>query len=125
MTVVGLVGKRCTLEGELNDHSVDALWDVGAQVSIISNEFLRNFPDCHSIRRIQEMLDNWELLVSVIDQGKAYHQGFVSPNSQPATAPWGLYECVRMPFDLSRATGVFQRFRENCLGDLDTVCVPG
>ena len=29
-TEVGLVGKRCTLEGKLNDHSVDVLWDTGA-----------------------------------------------------------------------------------------------
>ena len=35
-TVVGLVGKRCTVNGEINGHSVEVLWDTGAQVSIIS-----------------------------------------------------------------------------------------
>ena len=82
-------------------------------------------PDCHPIPRIQEMLDNLggNSSFSVLYQRKAYHQGFMSPNSQPATAPWGFYECVRMPFGLSRAIGVFQCFMENCLGDVDTVCV--
>ena len=38
-TVVGLVEKRCTVKGEINGHSVDVLWDTGAQFSFISNSF--------------------------------------------------------------------------------------
>ena len=59
---------------------------------------------------------------AVLDQGKAYHQGFMSPNSQLLTAfitPWGLYEWVQIPF------GAFQGFMEYCPRDLrDTVCLP-
>ena len=52
--------------------------------------------DRHPIQRIQETLNNlggnsW---FSVLDQGKAYHQGFLKAESQPLTAfimPWGLY----------------------------------
>ena len=49
-------------------------------------------PDGHPIPRIQEMLDNlsgnsW---FSALDQGKAYHQGFMSSNSQP-------FDCLHYP----------------------------
>ena len=77
--------------------------------------------DAHPLPRIQDIFDSLtgSTLYTVCDLRAGFNQIPVHPETTPYTAfvtHHGLWECLRMPFGLCNAPGVFQRTMQETLG---------
>ena len=66
--LVKLVGERPTLKFLLNNENVEGLWDTGAMVSLLNEEFVNeNFPDA-KIETVAEFLGKEDLKLTVANK---------------------------------------------------------
>lgn len=83
-------------------------WWKFPSVCGLSSTDPKSIPDHHPVSCVQDMLNSlsgcdW---FSELFQGKAFHHGFLKESSRSLTVfitTWGLYEWMRIPFDLSSA----------------------
>ena len=86
--------------------------------------------DCHPLPHICETLESLTGAAhySTFDMNSGFWQVPMDEESKQYTAftlgSMGLYECESMPFGLCNAPPTFQRFMQNCLGELNlTYCL--
>lgn len=55
--IANLVGKSCLINCTINELTVQALWDTGAQVSLVNELWWKEtFPEC-SVRSLEELIN--------------------------------------------------------------------
>ena len=64
-----LVGSRCHVQCTFNGTQIEALWDTGSQVSLISSELINNCFSDRAVRDISEFLGDGESLNLVTASG--------------------------------------------------------
>ena len=94
--VVRLVGRKCTVKCLLNGLETDALWDTGAQVTIISHSWLKQCLAGCDIRNIAELLGMDGLDLKAVNGTDLPYEGWVELTFNLIEDDFG--HTVKVPF---------------------------
>ena len=97
--VAKLVGKRCMVQCVMNDVQTEALWDTGAQVSIVSKDWIaENLPTAEP-RQIGELLSDQGLDLKAANGSEIPYEGWIEVTFKLATS--GDKHGMAVPFLIS------------------------
>lgn len=72
-----LIGRKCTITCYLNDYKAEALWDTGAQVSVLSKQFIEQHLPSSTIHSIAELVGSTNLDLKAVNGTKLPFEGWV------------------------------------------------
>ena len=99
-----LVGSRCHVQCTLNGTQIEALWDTGSQVSLISSELINNCFSDRSIRDISEFLGDGECLNLITASGDILpYKGWIELSFQLINNK-GNNQTIQVPFLVTAET---------------------
>ncbi len=75
--LLNIIGKRCLVRCQLNDITVEALWDTGAQASIINAAWRKRHLPHTTVRPIEELLGHGMLTGLAANQTEIPFDGWV------------------------------------------------
>ena len=83
--LIKLVGPKCTIQCYLGGKATKALWDTGAQVSLVSSSWVSDHMPQAVIHPVSDLLETNTLHVTTANNAKLPYDGFVEAEFQLLT----------------------------------------
>ena len=80
--LISLIGNRCLVQCQLDDVAVEALWDTGAQASLINDEWRKQHLPDSKVRPLEELLGDEPLVGLAANQTPIPFDGWVEVQFQ-------------------------------------------
>lgn len=91
--IAKLVGSKCLINIVMGNVVEQVLWDTGAQVSLISQEWVKDHKLCHKIRPIEELFEQ-KLVIKSVSGDELHYLGLVDISVRPKQGG----DTIQVPF---------------------------